>query len=232
VRAVVSVSMLKEGWDVKNIYVIASVRSMESSLLTEQILGRGLRLPFGQRTGNPMLDTVEVLSHRSFASLLKQAKSLLEQTLGDRVDERVRRRQPGGGRRAVGTASAEQGDVPGGLPVPGRRGRSRSTARRGCHRTPTRTACSTRTTVDGAGARHTGFTHGRRWMPRGCGGGVGRRRCGDVLEAADAGWGEDPAVPAVGGDAVGAGPVHAGVDQPRLGRGARAAPSRRTTRRR
>jgi type III restriction enzyme len=31
VRAVVSVSMLKEGWDVKNIYVIASVRSMESS---------------------------------------------------------------------------------------------------------------------------------------------------------------------------------------------------------
>jgi type III restriction enzyme len=87
VRAVVSVSMLKEGWDVKNIYVIASVRSMESSLLTEQILGRGLRLPFGQRTGNPMLDTVEVLSHRSFATLLKQAKSLLEQTLGDRVDE-------------------------------------------------------------------------------------------------------------------------------------------------
>ena len=87
VRAVVSVSMLKEGWDVKNIYVIASVRSMESNLLTEQILGRGLRLPFGQRTGNPMLDTVEVLSHRSFASLLKQAKSLLEQTLGDRVDE-------------------------------------------------------------------------------------------------------------------------------------------------
>ena len=34
-----------------------------------------------------MLDTVEVLSHRSFATLLKQAKSLLEQTLGDRVDE-------------------------------------------------------------------------------------------------------------------------------------------------
>ena len=51
-----------EGWDVKNIYVIASVRSMESNLLTEQILGRGLRLLFGQRTGNPMLDTVEVLA--------------------------------------------------------------------------------------------------------------------------------------------------------------------------
>jgi type III restriction enzyme len=87
VRAVVSVSMLKEGWDVKNIYVIAAVRAMESQLLTEQILGRGLRLPFGERTGVPMLDTVEVLSHHSFADLLKNAKVLLEATLGERAKE-------------------------------------------------------------------------------------------------------------------------------------------------
>lgn len=85
IRAVVSVSMLKEGWDVKNIYVIAAVRAMESQLLTEQILGRGLRLPFGKRTGNPMLDTVEVLSHHAFSTLLKQAKSLLEEVLDKRV---------------------------------------------------------------------------------------------------------------------------------------------------
>jgi type III restriction enzyme len=112
VRAVVSVSMLKEGWDVKNIYVIASVRSMESNLLTEQILGRGLRLPFGQRTGNPMLDTVEVLSHRSFATLLKQAKSLLEQTLGDRVDEASVVVNPRLGQYAAGAAVGEQGELP------------------------------------------------------------------------------------------------------------------------
>ncbi len=87
VRAVVSVSMLKEGWDVKNIYVIAAVRAMESQLLTEQILGRGLRLPFGERTGVGMLDTVEVLSHHSFADLLKSAEVLLEATLGDRAKE-------------------------------------------------------------------------------------------------------------------------------------------------
>jgi type III restriction enzyme len=118
VRAVVSVSMLKEGWDVKNIYVIASVRSMESSLLTEQILGRGLRLPFGQRTGNPMLDTVEVLSHRSFATLLKQAKSLLEQTLGDRVDEASVVVNPVSGRLAVGTDVGVQGELPGGFHFP------------------------------------------------------------------------------------------------------------------
>jgi len=87
IRAVVSVSMLKEGWDVKNIYCIAAVRALESQLLTEQILGRGLRLPFGQRTGVQMLDTVEVLSHHSFADLLKEAKVLLEQTLGQRASE-------------------------------------------------------------------------------------------------------------------------------------------------
>ena len=112
VRAVVSVSMLKEGWDVKNIYVIASVRSMESSLLTEQVLGRGLRLPFGQRTGNAMLDTVEVLSHRSFASLLKQAKVLLEETLGDRVESAELVANPVVGRRPEGSALGGSGDVP------------------------------------------------------------------------------------------------------------------------
>lgn len=87
VRAVVSVSMLKEGWDAKNVFVIASVRSMESQLLTEQILGRGLRLPFGRRTGVGMLDTVEVLSHHAFAHLLEQAEVLLTQTLGQRAHQ-------------------------------------------------------------------------------------------------------------------------------------------------
>jgi type III restriction enzyme len=87
VRAVVSVDMLREGWDVKNIYVIAAVRALESELLTEQILGRGLRLPFNRRTGVPMLDTVEVLSHHAFADLLRDAKSLLQQVLDDRVTD-------------------------------------------------------------------------------------------------------------------------------------------------
>lgn len=87
VRAVVSVSMLREGWDVKSIYVICSTRAMDSQLLTEQVLGRGLRLPFGKRTGISMLDTVEVLSHRRFAELLEEAHVLLSQTLGERTDD-------------------------------------------------------------------------------------------------------------------------------------------------
>lgn len=112
IRAVVSVSMLKEGWDVKNIYVISSVRSMESQLLTEQILGRGMRLPFGQRTGNPMLDTVEVLSHHSFSTLLKRAKVLLEETIGDRVDEASVVVNPTAGKHATGTPVTQQGELP------------------------------------------------------------------------------------------------------------------------
>ncbi|GAB1693442.1 DEAD/DEAH box helicase [Krasilnikovia sp. M28-CT-15] len=112
IRAVVSVSMLKEGWDVKNIYVISSVRSMESQLLTEQILGRGLRLPFGSRTGNPMLDAVEVLSHNSFSALLRQARVLLEETLGDRVDEaEVVVNQPRG-RHVSGVPIQQGGELP------------------------------------------------------------------------------------------------------------------------
>jgi type III restriction enzyme len=88
-RAVVSVSMLREGWDVKSIYVICSTRAMDSELLTEQVLGRGLRLPFGRRTGISMLDTVEVVSHRKFAELLASAEVLLTQTLADRTGDTV-----------------------------------------------------------------------------------------------------------------------------------------------
>ncbi len=87
IKAVVSVAMLGVGWDVKNVYVIAAVRALESDLLTEQILGRGLRLPFGRRTSVPMLDTVEVLSHHAFSDLLAEAKVLLAQTLGQRANQ-------------------------------------------------------------------------------------------------------------------------------------------------
>jgi len=56
IRVIVNVAMLKEGWDVKNVYVIASLRPSVSETLTEQTLGRGLRLPYGNHTGNELLD--------------------------------------------------------------------------------------------------------------------------------------------------------------------------------
>jgi type III restriction enzyme len=43
VRCIVSVNMLSEGWDVKNVTHIIGFRAFGSPLLTEQIIGRGLR---------------------------------------------------------------------------------------------------------------------------------------------------------------------------------------------
>lgn len=79
-RAIVSVNMLREGWDVKNIAVIVALRKLASQTLTEQILGRGLRLPFGQRTGVPAVDQVDLVAHDSYQELLSQ-KDVLRQRL-------------------------------------------------------------------------------------------------------------------------------------------------------
>lgn len=43
VRCIVSVNMLSEGWDVKSITHILGLRAFGSALLTEQVIGRGLR---------------------------------------------------------------------------------------------------------------------------------------------------------------------------------------------
>lgn len=86
VRIIIAVGMLKEGWDVKNVYVLASMRASVSEILTEQTLGRGLRLPFGSYTGIDMLDTLEVLAHERYEELLRRAGVLQEQL----VDYRTR----------------------------------------------------------------------------------------------------------------------------------------------
>ncbi len=78
VRVIVAVGMLKEGWDVKNVYVIASLRASVSQILTEQTLGRGLRLPFGRYTGVELLDTLEVVAHERYEALIKQIDKLRE----------------------------------------------------------------------------------------------------------------------------------------------------------
>lgn len=85
VRAIVSVNQLKEGWDVKNIYVICALRALASRVLTEQTLGRGLRLPFGELTGHEMLDTVEVLGHDRYEDLLRNASALIKRLVGQRT---------------------------------------------------------------------------------------------------------------------------------------------------
>ncbi len=78
VRVIISVGMLKEGWDVRNVYVIASMRSSVSEILTEQTLGRGMRLPFGKYTDVEILDTLEVVADERYEDLLKKAGVLNE----------------------------------------------------------------------------------------------------------------------------------------------------------
>ena len=95
VRIIISVGMLKEGWDVKNVYVIASMRASVSSVLTEQTLGRGMRLPFGKYTGVEMLDTVEVLAHERYEALLESRQALNEKFIDHAVLIEIRRTAQG-----------------------------------------------------------------------------------------------------------------------------------------
>ena len=83
VRAIVSVDRLKEGWDTKRVAVMCALRAMSSDILTQQTMGRGLRLPFGARTGVAELDQLDILSHKSFKSLLKDEDVLRSFGLGD-----------------------------------------------------------------------------------------------------------------------------------------------------
>jgi type III restriction enzyme len=43
--------MLKEGWDVTNLYTIVPLRAANARILIEQSIGRGLRLAYGKHIG-------------------------------------------------------------------------------------------------------------------------------------------------------------------------------------
>ncbi len=59
VRAIVSVNMLSEGWDVKSVTHILGLRAFGSPLLTEQIIGRGLRLTNYDMLNRPLAERPE-----------------------------------------------------------------------------------------------------------------------------------------------------------------------------
>ncbi|MDY5160326.1 DEAD/DEAH box helicase [Actinotignum urinale] len=87
VLAVVSVNKLKEGWDVKNIAVVVTLRAMASEVLTQQTMGRGLRLPFGKYTGVWQIDQLDIIAHQSFTELLNAENVLQQFGLDDAVPE-------------------------------------------------------------------------------------------------------------------------------------------------
>jgi type III restriction enzyme len=71
-RCVVSVLMLREGWDVKNVTTIVPLRaySAASNILPEQTLGRGLRRMF---PGSDDPEIVSVVHHPAFEKLYEEA---------------------------------------------------------------------------------------------------------------------------------------------------------------
>jgi type III restriction enzyme len=73
VNAIVSVLMLREGWDVQNVTVIVGLRpySAKANILPEQTLGRGLRLMFGGE-GLGYVERVDVIGTRKFMELVEQ----------------------------------------------------------------------------------------------------------------------------------------------------------------
>jgi len=70
VEWIVSVSMLSEGWDVKNVFQIVphEERAFNSKLLIAQVLGRGLRRPGGWQGADPV---VTVFNHDAWANRIR-----------------------------------------------------------------------------------------------------------------------------------------------------------------
>lgn len=110
IEIVVHVNMLKEGWDVNNLYTIIPLRASNATILIEQTIGRGLRLPYGgQRTGNKDVDTLTVIAHDNFQKVIDEANkgnSLLKRVSFIELEASDERDQ--GGRVETTPTSTEQ----------------------------------------------------------------------------------------------------------------------------
>lgn len=73
-KAIVSVLMLKEGWDVKNVTVICGLRAYaaKSNILPEQTLGRGLRRMY---FGSDQRETVSVMGTPAFMEFVESIQT-------------------------------------------------------------------------------------------------------------------------------------------------------------
>ena len=100
-NVVVSVMMLREGWDVRNVKVIVPLRPCGSRTLTEQVIGRGLRkmhAPELDEDGAAAVTEEElyVIEHESFKTILEEIEDLVEVKGSDEIihtPERVPIRQ-------------------------------------------------------------------------------------------------------------------------------------------
>ena len=72
---VLHVYKLKEGWDVNNLFTIIPLNAAKSDILAMQTIGRGLRLPFGETTGNEDIDTLDIVAHEHYRELVAEIKN-------------------------------------------------------------------------------------------------------------------------------------------------------------
>jgi type III restriction enzyme len=73
VNCIVSVLMLREGWDVQGVTVIVGLRpyTSKANILPEQTVGRGLRLMF-RGTGSGYTERVDVIGNNAFIEFVEQ----------------------------------------------------------------------------------------------------------------------------------------------------------------
>jgi type III restriction enzyme len=74
VNAIVSVLMLREGWDVQNVTVIVGLRpyTSKANILPEQTIGRGLRLMFGGTQAAQYVERVDIIGNAAFLKFVDQ----------------------------------------------------------------------------------------------------------------------------------------------------------------
>lgn len=75
IEIVLHVYKLKEGWDVNNLFTIIPLNAAKSDILAMQTIGRGLRLPFGQATGNEDIDILDIVAHDHYRELVDEIKN-------------------------------------------------------------------------------------------------------------------------------------------------------------
>ncbi len=73
INAIVSVLMLREGWDVQNVTVVVGLRpyTSKANILPEQTVGRGLRLMFRELTTD-YVERVDVIGNKAFIEFVEQ----------------------------------------------------------------------------------------------------------------------------------------------------------------
>ena len=84
VNCIVSVLMLREGWDVQNVTVIVGLRpyTSKANILPEQTIGRGLRLMFRGMERGSYVERVDVIGNKGFIKFVEDLEREEELKLG------------------------------------------------------------------------------------------------------------------------------------------------------